>query len=67
MFCSKMTMTSFKVRYNEFKHLGVGQKKTIISSNQSQPYSAKILKSPDLFKSHKHKPNNTEFSSEISQ
>ena len=36
-------MTSFKVRYNEFKHLGVGQKKTIISSNQSQPYSAKIL------------------------
>lgn len=39
MFCSKMTMTSFKVKYNEFKHLGVGQKKTFISSNQSHSHT----------------------------
>ena len=58
MFCSKMTMTSFKVKYNEFKHLGVGQKKTFISSNQSHSHTVQKYwsKNSDLFKSHNTNP-----------
>ena len=28
MFCFKMTITSFKLKYNEFKHLGVWEEDT---------------------------------------